>query len=588
MINIIQTISKKTRTFGWVQDAGNLNALCDVVAIFDETTSFHKELLKNKIPLLVKEENGQQNMIAALNSRPIVLNYKLLTGSHANPRSESPCDGIVQAAIRGQKRDYIGDWPADNFVRWAQAFGFISYDYNTDAFSITETGKTLVHSTNQEELLIQAALSYPPAYRIMSLLKNPAVVLTKFELAGKLGFAGEDGFISYPLASIIAAMSSATNSKKRNDIRSDWESSLDKYARTIAQWLVKLGLLKNDTKEISLQYGNQIVTDVLNGFRITPIGERYLRNASGNSRHRKNEKIISYEMFATKGADREYLRLRRSLILKFLDEKKRKCSFESICEFLKSYDLKEIAETIKDDIMGLINLGIEISIDDTTAELKDLVCNFPIPLYKDLTKKSELSAAKDELRPNLKNISHEYLSLLDLAFDSSQDRLFEMKVMELFLREYGFYGKHLGGASKPDGVLFTSSDENNYGIIVDMKAYSKGYALPVGQRDEMLRYIRENIERKKELNSNEWWNIFPENVNKYYFMFVSGMFKGDIAEKLGKIAIVHNINGTAMPILTALVIADKIQENKMTLQDFEHGICNNEYNINSDAKPTRP
>ena len=587
MINIIQTTSKKTRAFGWVQDAGNLDALCNVVAIFDETTSFHKELVRNKIPRLVKEENGQADMIAALNSRPIVLNYKLLTGSHVTPRSESPCDGIVQAAIKGQKRDYIGDWPADNFVRWAHAFGFISYDYNTDSFSITESGKTLVHSTNQKELLIKAVLSYPPAYRIMSLLKNPADVLTKFELAGKIGFVGEDGFISYPLASIIAAMASSTDSKERSDIRSDWESSLDKYARTIAQWLVKLGLLKNDTKEISLQYGNQIVSDVLSGFRITPVGERCLRNANGNSRHGKNEKIVSYEMFATKGTDREYLRLRRALILKFLAEKKKKCSFESICEFLKYYDLKEVAETIRDDVLGLINLGIEISIDGATAELNDLVCNFPIPLYKDLTKKSELSTAKDEMRSNLKNISHECLSLLDLAFDSSQDRLFEMKVMELFLHEYGFYGKHLGGASKPDGVLFTNSHENDYGIIVDMKAYSKGYALPVGQRDEMLRYIRENIERKKELNPNEWWKNFPENVNKFYFMFVSGMFKGDMAEKLGKIAMVHNTKGTAMSILTALLIADKIQEKKMTLQDFEHGICNNEFNINSDITPVR-
>ncbi len=583
MINIIQTTSKKTRAFGWIQDAGNLDALCNVVAIFDETSAFHSELVKNKIPLLVKEENGQSEMIAALNSRPVALNYKLLIGSHTTPRSESPCDGIVQAAIKGQKRDYIGDWPADNFVRWAQAFGFIYYDYGTDSFSITESGKTLVHSTNQKELLIQAALSYPPAYRIMSLLKNPVDVLTKFELAGKLGFVGEDGFISYPLASIIAAMASTTDSKERNDIRSDWESSLDKYARTIAQWLVKLGLLKNDIKEISLQYGNQFVSDTLSGFRITPVGERYLRNTGGNSRHGKNEKIVSYEMFATKGADREYLRLRRSLVLKFLDDKKRKCSFESICDYLKHYDLKEIAETIKDDVQGFINLGIEMSIDDTTAELKDLICNFPIPLYKDLTKKSELSTTKDEIRANLKNISHEYLSLLDLAFDSSQNRLFEMKAMELFLHEYGFNGNHLGGVSKPDGVLFTCSDDDHYGIIVDMKAYSKGYALPVGQRDEMLRYIRENIERKKELNQNEWWKIFPGSVDKFYFMFVSGVFKGDMAEKLGKIAMVHNINGTAISILTALLIADKIQGKKMTLQDFEHGICNKEYIISNIA-----
>ena len=284
-------------------------------------------------------------------------------------------------------------------------------------------------------------------------------------------------------------------------------------------------------------------------------------------------------MFATKGSDREYLRLRRSLILKFLADKKKNCTFKSICEFLKYYNLAETTETVKDDVLGFINLGLELSVDENSAELKDTICDFPIPLYKDLTKKSELSTTKDEIRSQLQYISHEYLSLLDLAFDNSQNRLFEMKAMELFLNEYGFNGNHLGGTSKPDGVLFTNTEDSHYGIIVDMKAYSKGYTLPVGQRDEMLRYIRENIERKKELNSNEWWNIFPSEVDKFYFMFVSGSFKGDMQEKLEKIALVHDVKGSAMSILTALFVADKIQGKKMTLQDFEKGICNTEYKV---------
>ena len=140
MVNFVEITSKKTRAFGWVQDAGNLSALCNVVAIFDETSTFHKEIVSNKIPLLVKDENIKSEMISVLNSRPIAITYKLLTGSHIKPRANSPCDGIVQAAVKGQKREYIGDWPADNFVRWAQAFGFISYNYRDDTFSVTEFG----------------------------------------------------------------------------------------------------------------------------------------------------------------------------------------------------------------------------------------------------------------------------------------------------------------------------------------------------------------------------------------------------------------------------------------------------------------
>src|SRR5574344_2334418 len=136
MINIVKINSKKKRAFGWIQDSGNLEALCDVVAIFDETSAFHKELITKTIPRLVKADNGKSEMLAVLKTKPVAISYKLLTGSHTTPRAASPCDGIVQAAVKGQKRDYIGDWPADNFVRWAQAFGFITYNYQDDTFSI--------------------------------------------------------------------------------------------------------------------------------------------------------------------------------------------------------------------------------------------------------------------------------------------------------------------------------------------------------------------------------------------------------------------------------------------------------------------
>lgn len=190
MFNVIEINFKKTRTFGWVQDASSLDSLCNVVAIFDDTSDFHKRLKTTIIPALVSPENGRNEMLRALNESHIALNYKLLIGGHATPRSTSPCDGIVQAAIKGQKREYIGDWPADNFVRWAQAFGFISYNYDDDSFSITEFGKFLVKSENKNEILIKAVLSYPPACRILSLLKDPNTILTKFEIGEKLGFTG--------------------------------------------------------------------------------------------------------------------------------------------------------------------------------------------------------------------------------------------------------------------------------------------------------------------------------------------------------------------------------------------------------------
>ncbi len=587
MIEIVNIPTKDTRAFGWVQDSSNIKSLCNVVAVFDSESDFHKELVNEIIPNIVLKKDGRQEMLTALNSIPLAIKYKLLTGTAFTPRSSSRCNGIIQAAVKGQKRDFIVDWPADNFVRWAQAVGFIKYNYSDDTFSITKKGLELTKATGKEKenVLVNAILSYPPASRILSLLSNPNNLLTKFELGEKLGFTGEEGFICYPVRSIIAALAENEDKAERSKIRSDWESSSDKYARTIAQWLGQLGLVENCRKDISVEYGHKIVSATLGAFCITPKGELALRNINGNSKHSKAEKQVSYEMFATKGIDREYLRLRRSLILKAIVESKNKATFAKIQEVLKSNNLEESAETIRDDVLGFINIGLNLEISNDSVLLKDIIADFSIPVYKDLTVKSELSKEKDQVRKQLKTLSHDYLSLMDLAFDSAQNRLFEMKVMDLFLNECGFYGRHLGGANKPDGVLYTDencpalSNSKNYGIIVDMKAYSGGYSLPIGQQDEMKRYISNNQKRDEKINSTKWWNEFPDYLEEFYFMFVSGSFKGDIADKLNKIYLETKVSGTAMPIVSALFLADKIKSEEISLKNFERGICNTEYKI---------
>lgn len=582
MIDLLNITTKEIRAFGWVQDSSNIDSLCDVVALFDSESDFHKKLVDEIIPCIVLENDGQKEMLDALNSNPVALKYKMLTGTSFTPRSISRCNGIVQAAVKGQKRPFIVDWAADNFVRWAHAIGFIKYNYSDDTFSITQKGLELTRTetTKRETLLINAILSYPPAFRILSLLSNPDNPLTKFELGEKLGFTGEEGFICYPVRSIVAALAETSDKTERSKIRSDWESSSDKYARTIAQWLGHLGLVKTCKKNVSVEYGHELFSETLSAFCITPKGERVLRNINGNSKHSKVKKIVSYEMFATKGNDREYLRLRRSLILKVLIENKTKVTFAQIQESLKANSIEESIETIKDDISGFLNLGLNIKIQLDSAELEDTIADFSIPVYKNLTIKSELSREKDEIRKQLKTLSHDYLSLMDLAFDSSQNRLFEMRAMDLFLNECGFYGRHLGGPNKPDGILYTDeAHDENYGIIVDMKAYSDGYNLPIGQQDEMKRYISNNQKRDEKINPTKWWAEFPDYLKKYYFMFVSGNFKGEISIKLNKIYLETKVSGMAMPIVTALLIADKIKSKEITLQDFEKGICNTEYRL---------
>jgi hypothetical protein len=117
MISILKIENSKSRTFGWVQDPSNFRSLCDVVAVFDPNSAKHKELTEITLPKLVLADDGRDELISAMNAAPLKISYANLVGTAFTPRSASRCNGIIQAAVKGQGRDFIGDWPADNFVR---------------------------------------------------------------------------------------------------------------------------------------------------------------------------------------------------------------------------------------------------------------------------------------------------------------------------------------------------------------------------------------------------------------------------------------------------------------------------------------
>ena len=399
MISILPTFNKQFRAFGWVQNPSNFRSLCDVVAIFNFNTAKHKALVSKIIPKLVLEKDGRDDLLNVLNSRPLKIKYSHLVGTSFRPRSSARCNGIVQATVKGQgKKQFIDDWSADGFVRWAHCFDFIKYDYENDAFEITKTGLELSQAsmigdeinTQEKKLLINAILAYPPAIRILSLLAENNAHLTKFEIGKQLGFVGDAGFTSQPQSLLIRALSAEINTKDKNKMRTDWEGSSDKYARMIATWLVKLGLVEKAAKDVTVSVGGNSYTETIGqSFMITAQGLTAYRRALGKSKHSRISKNVCFEMLATKGADREYLRTKRALIIKFLSESKKSVSVVEVRAFLAVHKIIESNETIIDDIQGLVNIGLNIeTLSATCIKWNDLINDFAIPLPQKPAKSS--------------------------------------------------------------------------------------------------------------------------------------------------------------------------------------------------------
>ena len=129
---------------------------------------------------------------------------------------------------------------------------------------------------------------------------------------------------------------------------------------------------------------------------------------------------------------------------------------------------------------------------------------------------------------------------------------------EILKKCYGFGSLHLGGVSKPDCISWYQGVNNNWGIIIDAKAYKDGFNFPISERDKMVRYIEENKKRDKAINSNEWWLSFPSEIKNFFFLFVSSVFNSNANISLQDIYTRTGVVGGALDVEQLLLGANYI------------------------------
>lgn len=588
------------RAKGWIQDPGSLENLIKVVESFDHNSQTHQDLLTNLIPQKVLPKDGRNDFINELSSRighrnyPKI-SYRSLVGTAFSPRSSARCNGIIQALIPGQRRPFIADWPANNFIRWAETLGFIQYYQQDDAYSITDFGLKLTRANTKNskfDVLKEAFLQYSPVIRILDLLNdqydndqydtNPSnLLLTKFELGEELGFRGEDGFTTYPQHLVVQAIN--MNPSQRNKILTDWEGSSDKYARMICGWLThqQINWVTQSSKTVPINIGTQtFTTDIPQSYKITVEGISALRKARARSRHQTIPKRVFFEMLATKGSDINYLRTRRALIIQYL---KKWRTPQQIQNYLSRKGLKNISLTvIQDDIKNFERIGLYIKHNNKNQyRIADIIRSLQIPnLSVPQLIPSYITQIKYRLSSKITHIDRSYFDLIDLSFDSKQNRLFELRIVELLNLINDLRAIHLSGGNRPEIIAYSPPIAPINGVIMDSKAYKNGFNIPNSERDKMIRYINEYNQRNPALNSNKWWDNFqspdyPQNPINY--SYVSGNFIGQFLKKIQYIFTQTGVNGGAITSETLIGKVESVLDPNTgyTANDFFNDLgCN--------------
>ena len=237
---------------------------------------------------------------------------------------------------------------------------------------------------------------------------------------------------------------------------------------------------------------------------------------------------------------------------------------------LKSKGFDDSEACIIDDIEGFKSIGVSVRENRGQYKITDEVKKLEIPANVAYAK-TDLTIIKDEVRNRLKSINHKYLTLIDLSFDGDSDREFEIQTIDLLTNELSFTGMRLGESRKPDGIVYY----DKHGVIIDNKAYSGGYSLPITQADEMVRYIGENQRRNEKENPNKWWENFDDKVKDFYFLFISSIFTGGFENRLENISSRTSIKGGAINSQNLLYLAECLKGGDMSYGDsfklFENG-----------------
>lgn len=573
-----------SRTYGWVQNPSDFKKLKLVVQIFDPTSEHYKKLKTDFVPKYIPLQDIKDQLLTKLNSSCSDFSYTELVGTtknkdgeNTNNRKEAVADGLIQVTILPQSSKTTGkmwtdNWTADGYLRWALSLNFVQHDRNNDICKITDLGKRFSSSKNssleEENILKTALLSYPPAFQVLKILSNSKTPVSKFYIGNHLGFCGEKGFTSYD-ESLMTEWFKTGTVEEQEAIKSNIEGTSDKYARMICNWLEKIGLVAKQSTRVKTINGEKA------GFLkyyITGKGTHAFMQANGSSKNSKIIKFFTWEFLATDGKNKNYVRFRRAYILKYL---KKTTSFDKLIDNLRNLGFNDSIEIIKNDIAGLNNFGIQIEKNDNNIVLRDNFYDFTIPILNltEELKDNETDKLKSDFLQRT-GLPIKYIELLDIAIDSKRNRDFEIITAELFKNVYGLDAMHLGGGRKPDGIVYT----NDFGIIVDTKAYSNGYSKSMSEEDKMVRYIEDNKLRDTNINSTEWWKNFNPNIpnNSFYFLWVSSKFIGKFDEQLANTHNRTSTNGGALNVEQLLMGAYKVKIGDLSVQEIPFYFLNKE------------
>lgn len=150
--------------------------------------------------------------------------------------------------------------------------------------------------------------------------------------------------------------------------------------------------------------------------------------------------------------------------------------------------------------------------------------------------------------------------------------MFEIETSNLFTKKLNFSGQRLEESNKPDVIIFYKK----YGTIIDYKSYKKGFLLDKKCSDEMQRYIIQNKNRYPGVPINEWWKKFDQEINDFFFLFITSKLIGAFKKNINELALNTGVKGGAIGVENLLYLAEKLKAKEISYDGFFDLLNNDE------------
>jgi len=476
-------------------------------------------------------------------------------------------------AYRIKQNPELAKWSYDARCRARAicATGMADIDRNIQGYVLTSLGKELLKAPKsdrtfngdrilcEEEKAIfrKGLLTNPPVIRVLTLLNNARrdehIPLSKYDVGAQLGFVGDEGFTHFEAEYV------ATNGGSFNDK----EGSADKWARTIISWLTQVGWAR---KEESIKlYGQRLPV-----YTTTQTVDRILQYAA-----RSTVKNIPQEMLCSDVNPLSVIIQKRRCELLDILSNIQFISAEQLQEKLQDRGIETDEETIRFDVINLVQAGINIKKEGNIYKLAD---NVKLDKISETESKSFVDSKLSSIELNIQHYVSKYDEIIPprlidnlIRFGSSgrnKSTEFEIAVNRFFLH-MGYESEHLGqGNGRVADVIAKYKDSlmpKSYGLIIDAKAYEK-YNFPAGDVRKMKEYIKTHMTA-----------MMQDMIPQYAFVFVSMDFV-DPDKSLEEIANDTAVNGTAIDVYRLLALGADVKNQKTTIASmYEKFITNKRF-----------